>query len=160
MIRHTLKLTTPSEREIVMTREFDAPRHLVFAAWTKPELLRRWHGVFGGWSMEVCEFEAWAGGSYQFVWQGSAGQRMRMSGVVREIVAPERIVATERFNDNTEEILSTLALVEHGGKTSLTNTVLCPTQEIRDAILRTPMEKGVGAGYDALDGVLLSLLSQ
>jgi uncharacterized protein YndB with AHSA1/START domain len=160
MMRHTLKLTTPSEREIVMTREFDAPRHLVFAAWTKPELLRRWHGVFGGWSMEICEFEARPGGSYQFVWQGSEGQRMRMSGVVREIVAPERIVATERFNDNTEEILSTLELVERGGKTSLTNTVLCPTREIRDAILRTPMEKGVGAGYDALDGVLTSLLSQ
>jgi hypothetical protein len=82
MNKHTLKLTTPSEREIVMTRDFDAPRHLVFAAWTKPEL-RRWHGVFGGWSMVTCEFEAWVGGSYQFVWQGADGQRMRMSGVIR-----------------------------------------------------------------------------
>jgi uncharacterized protein YndB with AHSA1/START domain len=158
MTKHGLKLTTPSEREIVMTRDFDAPRHLVFAAWTKPELLRRWHGVFGEWSMVVCEFEAWVGGSYQFVWQGPADQRMRMSGVVREIVAPERLVATERMNDGTEEILSTLQLVEHGGKTSLTNTVLCPTREIRDAILRTPMESGVSAGYEALDLVLASLL--
>jgi uncharacterized protein YndB with AHSA1/START domain len=158
MTKHGLILTTPSEREIVMTRDFDAPRHLVFAAWTKPELLRRWHGVFGGWTMEICEFEAWVGGSYQFVWQGPDGMRMRMSGVVREIVAPERIVATERMNDGTEEILSTLELVEHGGKTSLTNTVLCPTREIRDAILRTPMESGVAAGYDGLDLVLASLL--
>jgi uncharacterized protein YndB with AHSA1/START domain len=158
MTKHGLKLSTPSEREIVMTRDFDAPRHLVFAAWTKPELLRRWHGVFGEWSMVVCEFEAWVGGSYQFVWQGPADQRMRMSGVVREIVAPERLVATERMNDGTEEILSTLQLVEHGGKTSLTNTVLCPTREIRDAILRTPMESGVSAGYEALDLVLASLL--
>jgi uncharacterized protein YndB with AHSA1/START domain len=158
MNKHSLKLTTPSEREIVMTRAFDAPRHLVFAAWTKPEILRRWHGVFGGWSMAVCEFEAWVGGSYQFVWEGPAGERMRMSGVIREIVAPERIVATERMNDGAEEILSTLELVEHGGKTSLTNTVLCPTREIRDAILRTPMESGVSAGYDNLDGVLASLL--
>jgi uncharacterized protein YndB with AHSA1/START domain len=108
--------------------------------------------------MVICEFEARAGGSYQFVWQGAAGQRMRMSGVVREIVAPKRLVATERFNDNTEEILSTLELVEHGAKTSLTNTVLCPTRELRDTILRTPMEKGVSAGYDALDTVLASLL--
>jgi uncharacterized protein YndB with AHSA1/START domain len=108
--------------------------------------------------MVICEFEAWAGGSYQFVWEGSAGQRMRMSGVVREIVAPERIVATERFNDNPEEILSTLELVEHGGKTSLTNTVLCPTQELRDMLLSTPMEQGVSAGYDTLDNVLASLL--
>lgn len=158
MKKHGLKLTTPSEREIVMTREFDAPRHLVFAAWTTPELLRRWHGVFGEWSMVICEFEAWVGGSYQFVWQGAAGQRMRMSGVVREITAPERMVATERMNDGTDEILSTLELVEHDGKTSLTNTVLCPTRELRDAILRTPMERGVSAGYDALDGVLASLL--
>jgi uncharacterized protein YndB with AHSA1/START domain len=158
MNKHSLKLTTPSEREIVMTRDFDAPRHLVFAAWTKPELLRRWHGVFGGWSMVTCEFEAWVGGSYQFVWQGAAGQRMRMSGVVRELVEPERIVATERMNDGTEEILSTIVLVEHGGRTSLTNTVLCPTRELRDAILRTPMESGVSAGYDTLDHVLASLL--
>lgn len=158
MKKHGLTLTTPSEREIVMTRDFNAPRHLVFAAWTKPELLRRWHGVFGGWSMVVCEFEAWAGGSYQFVWEGPAGERMRMSGVVREIVEPERMVATERMNDGVEEILSTLVLVERDGKTSLTNTMLCPTREIRDAILSTPMESGVSAGYDALDGVLASLL--
>jgi uncharacterized protein YndB with AHSA1/START domain len=158
VLNRQLKLTTPSDLEIVMTRDFDAPRRLVFEAWTKPELLRRWHGVFGGWSMVICEFEARAGGAYQFVWEGPGDMRMRMSGVVREIVAPERIVATERFNDNTEEILSTLELVEHGGKTSLTNTVLCPTREIRDAILRTPMESGVSAGYDALDGVLASLL--
>lgn len=158
MKKHILTLTTPSEREIVMTRDFNAPRHLVFAAWTKPELLRRWHGVFGGWSMVVCEFEARAGGSYQFVWEGPAGERMRMSGVVREIVEPERIVATERMNDGPEEILSTLVLVERDGKTSLTNTMLCPTREIRDAILSTPMESGVSAGYDTLDGVLASLL--
>jgi uncharacterized protein YndB with AHSA1/START domain len=158
MNKHKLNLTTPSDREIVMTRDFTAPRHLVFEAWTKPELLRRWHGVFGGWSMAVCEFEAWAGGSYQFVWEGPAGMRMRMSGVVHEIVAPERIVATERMNEGTEEILSTIVLVEHGGKTSLTNTMLCPTREVRDAILSTPMESGVSAGYDALDGILSSLL--
>jgi uncharacterized protein YndB with AHSA1/START domain len=158
MNKHSLKLTTPSEREIVMTRDFNAPRHLVFAAWTKPEILRRWHGVFGEWSMVICEFEAHVGGSYQFVWEGPGGQRMRMSGVVRELVAPERMVATERMNDGTEEILSTLELVEKDGKTSLTNTMLCPTREIRDAILRTPMESGVSAGYDALDRVLASLL--
>jgi uncharacterized protein YndB with AHSA1/START domain len=158
MSKHSLKLTTPSDLEIVMTRDFDAPRHLVFAAWTKPELQRRWHGVFGEWSMVICEFEAWVGGSYQFVWQGAAGQRMRMSGVIREITAPERIVATERFNDNTEEILSTIELVERDGKTSLTNTVLCPTRELRDAILSTPMESGVSAGYETLDRVLATLL--
>ena len=157
-MKHMLKLTTPSDLEIVMTRDFSAPRRLVFDAWTKPELIRRWHGVFGGWTMAICEFEARPGGNYQFVWQGPGGASMRMSGVVREIVAPERIVATERFNDEPDEILSTLELVERGGLTSLTNTVLCPTKELRDAILATPMEQGVAAGYDTLDGVLASML--
>jgi uncharacterized protein YndB with AHSA1/START domain len=157
-MKHMLKLTTPSDLEIVMTRDFSAPRHLVFDAWTKPELLRRWHGVFGGSKMVICEFEAWAGGKYQFVWEDPSGQRMRMSGVVREIVAPERIVATERFNDHEEELLSTIELVEHAGRTSLTNTVLCPTKELRDMLLATPMEQGVAAGYDAMDDVLASLL--
>ena len=85
------------------------------------------------------------------------GKRLRMSGVVREIVAPDRIVATERMNDSAEEILSTIELVEHNGRTTLTNTVLCPTKELRDMILSTPMEQGVSAGYDTLDDVLASL---
>jgi uncharacterized protein YndB with AHSA1/START domain len=90
-----LKVTTPSDREIAMTRAFDAPRRLVFDAWTKPELLKRWLGVFGGWSMDVCEVNLKVGGSYRFVWRGPDGAKMGMGGVYREVVPGERLVATE-----------------------------------------------------------------
>ena len=95
----TLQVTTPSEREIAMTRVFDAPRRLVFDAWTRPELLKRWLGVRGGWSFAVCEVDLRVGGAYRFVWRGPNGKEMGMGGVYREIVPPERLVATELFDD-------------------------------------------------------------
>jgi uncharacterized protein YndB with AHSA1/START domain len=92
-----LKVTTPTEREIAMTRVFDAPRNLVYDALTKPELLKRWLGVFGGWSLAVCEIDPRVGGTYRYVWRGSDGTEMGMRGVCREIVPPERVVCTESF---------------------------------------------------------------
>ncbi len=86
----TLQVTTPSDREIAMTRVFDAPRRLVFDAWTKPELLKRWLGVRGGWSFTVCEVDLKVGGTYRFVWRGPNGKEMGMGGVYREIKPPER----------------------------------------------------------------------
>src|SRR5882672_8441550 len=94
-----LQVSTPSEREIAMTRVFDAPRKLVFDAWTKPELLKRWLGVFGGWSLEVCEIDLKVGGKYRYVWRGPDGVAMGMGGVFREIVPAERLVTTETFDD-------------------------------------------------------------
>src|SRR5439155_25403833 len=93
----TLKVTTPTDREIVMTRVFDAPRGLVFDAMTKPELLKRW--LFGppGWSMVVCEDDPRVGGAFRWVWRGPDGAEMAMRGVYREVVPPERIVRTESF---------------------------------------------------------------
>src|SRR5262245_47174521 len=96
----TLKLTTPSDREIVMTREFQAPRHLVFDALTKPELLKQWFGVFGGWSLAVCEVDLRVGGSYRYQWRGPEGVVMGMRGTFREVVPPERLVATEKFDES------------------------------------------------------------
>ena len=122
----TLQITTPTEREIVMSRIFDAPRNLVFEAWTKPELLKRWLGVRGGWSMVVCEVDLRVGGAYRFVWRGPDGAEMGMGGVYREIAPPERLVATESFDDPwyPGEALDTTVLVEEGGKTTATTTVL------------------------------------
>src|SRR3954471_17741721 len=94
-----LQVTTPTDREIVMTRVFDAPRRLVFDAFTRPELLKRWLGVLGGWSLEVCEVDLRVGGTYRYVWRGPDGTAMGMRGVHREIVPAERIVATEVFDD-------------------------------------------------------------
>lgn len=155
----TLELTTPSEREIAMRRVFEAPRTLVFDAWTKPELLERWLGVRAGWSMVVCEVDLEVGGAYRFVWRGPDGTEMAMGGVYREIVRPERLVATEVFDDPwyPGEALDTTVLVEQDGKTTLTTTVLYESQEARDAVLESGMERGVAESYDTLAELLKGL---
>jgi len=153
-----LQVTTPSDREIAMTRVFNAPRSLVFDAWTKPELLKRWLGVRGGWTFAVCEVDLRVGGTYRFVWRGRDGTEMGMGGVYREIVRPERLVATEKFDESWYEgdALDTTVLVENGGKTTVTTTVLYASREVRDAVLKTPMATGVAESYDKLDEVLAS----
>jgi uncharacterized protein YndB with AHSA1/START domain len=155
----TLKVTTPSDREIMMTRVFDAPRKLVFEAHTKPELLKRWLGIFRGWSMAVCEIDLKVGGAYRYVWHNTDGREMAMRGVYREIIPSERIVATESFDDPwyEGEAVGTVVLVEEGGRTTLTSTVRYASKEVRDAVLRSPMEQGVAASYDNLAELLPSL---
>ena len=154
-----LQVSLPSDREIAMTRVFDAPRRLVFDAHTKPELVRRWLGVFGGWSMEVCEIDLRVGGGYRYVWRGPDGARMGMRGVYREIVPGERIVSTEVFDEAwyEGEAVGTIAFAEQGGRTTVTMTVRYASKAARDGVLQTPMEQGVSAGYDTLAGVLESL---
>jgi uncharacterized protein YndB with AHSA1/START domain len=153
-----LQVTTPSEREIAMTRVFDAPRSLVFDAWTKPELLKRWLGVRGGWTFAVCEVDLRVGGAYRFVWRGPDGSEMGMGGVYREIVRPERLVATEKFDEPSYEgeALDTTTFVERGGKTTATTTVAYASREVRDAVLKSPMDRGVSESYEKLDEVLAS----
>ena len=155
----SLKLTTPSDREIAMTRVFDAPRKLVFDAHTKPELVRRWLLGPAGWSMPVCEIDLRVGGKYRWVWRHDRnGTEMGMGGVYREIKAPERLVSTERFDEAwyPGESLNTLVLVEQGGQTTLTQTMLYESRAARDAVTKSGMEKGVTASYDRLDGLLAS----
>jgi uncharacterized protein YndB with AHSA1/START domain len=154
-----LKLTAPGDREIVMTRVFDAPRDLVFEAWTRPEFLRRWLLGPPGWSMPVCEIDLKIGGTYRYVWEGPGGVRMGMGGVYREIAAPGRIVATERFDEPwyPGEAVGTIVLTEKGGQTTLAQTIVYESREARDAVLKTPMEQGVAAGYDRLAEILAAL---
>jgi len=157
-----LQITAPSEREIAMTRTFDAPRTMVFDAWTKPELLKRWLGVFGNWTFAVCEVDLKVGGKYRYVWRGAEGKEMGMGGVFREIVRPERIVCTEQFDDPwyEGEAVDTTTFVEKGGKTTVTTTVLYASKKIRDAVLKSPMETGVAKSYDKLAEVLASSLQE
>ena len=155
----TLKLTTPSDREIAMTRVFDAPRQLVFDAHTKPDLVRQWLLGPPGWSMPVCEMDLRVGGTYRWVWRHDAnGTEMGMGGVYREIVAPERLVTTERFDDAwyPGEALNTLVLIEQGGRTTLTQTMRYESRAARDAVIKSNMEKGVAASYDRLADLLAS----
>jgi uncharacterized protein YndB with AHSA1/START domain len=154
-----LQLTTPSEREIAMTRVFDAPRTLVFDAHTKPELVKRWLLGPPGWSMPVCEIDLRVGGQYRYVWRHDLNETMMgMGGVYREIQAPERLVATEKFDESwyPGEAVDTIVLVEQGGRTTLTQTMLYESREARDAVLKSPMEQGVAAGYDRLAELLAS----
>jgi len=152
-----LKVTTPSDREIAMTRVFDAPRELVFAAHTKPDLVKRWLLGPPGWSLPVCEIDLRVGGKYRWVWRNdSDGTTMGMGGVYREIVAPERLVATERFDEAwyPGEALNTLILVETNGRTTLTQTMRYESKDARDAVMKSGMEKGVEASYDRLAQLL------
>ena len=151
-----LKVTARSDREIVMTRVFEAPRNLVFDAYTKPELLKRWLGVFGGYSMPVCEVDLRVGGKYRFVWRGPDGAEMGVRGVYREVVRPERLVHTEKFDEAwyPGESLITTVLAEQGGKTTLTVTMRYESREARDAVLKSPMESGVAQSYDKLAELL------
>lgn len=162
MTKHTLKVEARGDREIVMTRAFDAPRELVFDALTKPELLKRWFGAIEGWSLAVCEVDLRVGGAYRYVWRGPDGAQMGMRGVFREIVRPERIVNTEQFDESWYPggAVETTTLVEQGDTTTLTSTVRYESREARDAVLKSPMEQGVAAGYDILDQFLAESLAQ
>jgi uncharacterized protein YndB with AHSA1/START domain len=154
---HQLEVTTPSDREIAMTRTFDAPRRLVFEALTKPELLKRWLLGPDGWSMPVCEFDGKVGSSYRYVWRRDRdGHEMGMGGVIREMSPPERMVLTERFDDAwyPGEALVTHTLIEKGGKTMYTVTMLFESREARDITLKSGMEKGVVVSYERLERIL------
>jgi uncharacterized protein YndB with AHSA1/START domain len=156
----TLKLTTPTDREIAMTRVFDAPRKLVFDAFTKPELVKRWLLGPPGWSMPVCEIDLRVGGAYRYVWRNDRdGTTMGMRGVFREIVASERLVSTERFDEAwyPGEAVGTIVFVEQGGSTTVTQTVRYESREARDAVTKSDMERGVTASYDRLADVLASI---
>ena len=156
----TLQVTTPSDREIQLTRVFDAPRQLVFDAFTKPELLKRW--LFGpdGWSLAVCEVDLRVGGKYRYVWKHlKNGKEMGMSGVIREVVVPERLVSTEKFDEAWypgEGAVDTVVLAEQGKKTLLTQTIRYESREARDMALKSGVE-GMKSGYDRLEGVFAEI---
>lgn len=155
----TLQVTTPTDREIVMTRVFDAPRTLVFEALTKPELLKRWFDGPPGWTLITCEFDAKVGGSYRYAWRNSDGAEMGMGGILREFSPPERIVSSEKFDQSwyPGEAVGTIVLTEQGGRTTLTQTVRYESKEARDMVLQSPMASGVEAGYNKLAEFLATL---
>jgi uncharacterized protein YndB with AHSA1/START domain len=157
-MKNTLKVIAKGECEIVITRAFDARRQLVWDAHTRPELVRRWLLGPPGWSMPVCEIDLRVGGRYRYVWRNQDGTEMGMGGDYREIVAPERLVATERFDQPwyPGEALDTSVFTENAGKTTVTMTVLYESREARDGVLKSPMEEGMAAGYDRLEALLAS----
>jgi uncharacterized protein YndB with AHSA1/START domain len=157
-MNNKLKVTTPTDREIVMTRVFDAPRELVWDANTKPELIKHWLTGPPGWTMTVCEADLRVGGTFRWAWRGPDGIEMTMTGVHREVVPRQRIVRTERFETGCTpgagEQIASVVLTDQGERTLLTLTVGFPSKESRDAMVQAGMEGGVSAGYDRLEEML------
>jgi uncharacterized protein YndB with AHSA1/START domain len=145
----TTTFTTPTDREIVITRVFDAPPRLVWEALTNPEHVPHWFGP-RGWTLPVCQIDFRPGGAWRFVVHGPDGTDMGMRGVYREITPTERLVSTESFDDYPGESLNTLILTEEDGKTRITVTVLYPSKGVRDAVLQSGMQKGASESYDRL----------
>ena len=154
----TFKVSTPSDLEIQVTRDFPAPRQLVFDAFTQPELVRRWLLGPPGWTMPVCEIDLRVGGAYRYVWQKQGVPDMGMGGIFREIVSPERLVATEKFDEAwyPGEAVDTTVFIDKGEVTGVTITVLYQSKEARDTARRSGMEQGMAAGYNRLEEMLLS----
>lgn len=153
-------VSTLSDQEIVITRNFHAQRELVFDAFTKPELVRRWLLGPSGWTMPVCEIDLRVGGSYRYQWrQEKNATEMGMGGVFQEVVPPMRLVSTERFDEAWYPggAINTTVFVEAGAVTQTSITVRYESKEARDAALGSGMEHGMAAGYDRLEELLPSL---
>ena len=146
------KISLPSDREIVLTRVVNAPRAVVFEAWTKPEHVKRWWGLRHQ-QLSVCEIDLRPGGSWRYVLRDPNGQDFRFHGVYREVVPPSRLVYTEYFDEpsiGSPEWLTTLKFEEKDGSTTLTSTVLHKSKEARDGHLQSGMEKGSAESLDRL----------
>ena len=146
-------ISLPSDREILITRGFDAPRELVFRAHTDPALIPLWWGPRSTTTI-VDKMDVRPGGEYRFVHRTSDGSEYVFRGEFREIVPHERLVQTSEFEGAPGIVLETITFEEHDGKTTLTVLDVCPTQEIRDAILASGMEEGLNESYDRLAELL------
>jgi uncharacterized protein YndB with AHSA1/START domain len=150
-------LTMPSDRELVITRTFDAPRRLVFEALTKCEHVARWYGP-RRFTLASCEMDIRPGGRWRFVVRDADGSEFGFAGEYREIVPPERIVSTEGFEGMPgHEYVATLVLDEHDGQTTLTNTLVYQSAADRDGHLHSGMEPGLRETYDRLAELLATM---
>jgi uncharacterized protein YndB with AHSA1/START domain len=149
--------TTPTDREVVITRVVDARRELVWKAWTTPEHIRQWMMGREGWTMPVCEMDLRPGGKWRYVWRMPNGADMTLSGTVREVAPPERLVTTERWGPEWPETINTMILTEARGLTTIALTVLYPSKEARDAALKTGMKDGMELTFARLDTLLGTL---
>jgi len=155
----TLQLTTPTDFEITFRRVFAVPRRAVFDAFTQPTLLKKWFFGAPGGTLAVCEAATKPGDMFRYVWQAPNGSRIGMSGRCVELVRPEKIVATEKFDQPwyPGEAVGTVTLKEEGGVTTLTQTIRYESQAARDTVLKTAVEHGVAMGYDRLAKLLETL---
>ena len=153
-------VTIPNDEQILITREFDAPRHLVYKAWTTPELVRRWWSGHRG-EMTVAEIDLRVGGRWRYVMVANGGFEVAFHGEYREIVPNQRIVNTEVYElpgaADAEGALNTVTFTEVDGRTTLTLLVQVPTRELRDEILSSGMEVGMQEQMELLEQLAISL---
>ncbi|MBI2677181.1 MAG: SRPBCC family protein [Candidatus Koribacter versatilis] len=149
-----LAVTMPNDTDIQMTRVFNAPREIVFQAWTDPKHVPHWLLGPEGWTMPVCEIDLRVGGKWRYVWRKADGTEMAMSGEYREVKPPQRVVSTERWGPEWPETINTIALTEKDGKTTLSLTVHYPSKEARDSAFKTGMAGGVEVSFNRLDSYL------
>ena len=152
------QISIPSDREIRIERSFAAPRRMLYDAYTKPELVKRWLGAMPGWSWAKCEMDVRAGGRYHWLWTGPDGAQMGITGTYREIIEHERLVNTEKFEPAwyDGEALGTVVFTEREGRTTVTTTLLYESTRVRDAVLQSPATEGMEMGYKVLDALLAS----
>ncbi len=153
----TATVTLPTDEQILITREFDAPRHLVYKAWTTPELVKRWWSGGHG-DVTIAEIDLRVGGTWRYVMVANKGFEVGFHGEYREIVPDERIVSTEVYEGMPEgEALNTLTLTEADGRTTLSILVQHSCKEHRDAHINSGMEAGMQKSMDLLEQVAVSL---
>ena len=156
----TATVELPTEDQILITREFDAPRHLVWEAWTNPELVKRWWHANRG-EVTHSEIDLRVGGTWRYVSVTPDGFEVAFHGEYREIVPNERLVSTEAYEGipdaDANATVNTMTLTEVDGRTTVTVLVQCPSKETRDAIIDSGMEAGMQDAYDLLEQVAISL---
>jgi uncharacterized protein YndB with AHSA1/START domain len=152
----TVTITTPSDREAIVTREFNAPAALVFEAVTKPELIKRWYG--GADSLHSCESDARVGGSWRFAFS-AGGKLMAKYGIYKEMDPPRRFVRTEQYEGwDIGEMVMTVDLVERNGKTTMTQHFLFATKDARDSVMKVGLKpESMSAFYAPLDALLANV---
>lgn len=155
----TFKVTAPSDREVRITRVFDAPRALVYEAFTNPKHVRRWWGCLGeGYSVPVCEADVRPGGKWRYVNKTPKGDLAAFNGEYRELAPPERLVFTEIYEPYPDAgSLVTVVFTEENGKTLLTLTAEYPSIDVRDMVLKSGMEYGAALSYDRLEEIATEL---
>jgi len=155
----TATIALPTDEQILITREFDAPKELVYKAWTTPELVKRWWSGHRG-SVTLAEIDLRVGGTWRFVMIAHGGYEVAFHGEYREIVPNERIVSTEVYEgapEGGDGVVNTITFTELDGRTTLTILTDAPTRPVRDAIIDSGMESGMQEGMDLLEQVAISL---
>lgn len=159
LVKNRMELTLPSDREIVITRDFNAPPGRVFEAWTNPDQVRQWYGC-GEMDLRSCEIDLRVGGTYRYELIGPDGSLHTMTGRYLEIVRPDRLVYTERYISDqfeSDEAFVTVTFAARNGRTRLTSTVLHKSAANRDMHLNSGVEKGAALTLDRLELLLQSM---